>query len=138
MTGFAVSILVVLVAVGMHYEGLRICSLLLGRLPARQRFGVALAIVGALIAHMLEILLFAIAIAGMISAGLGRLEPAHQSFEDLLYFSAVTYTSLGLGDVIPVGPMRQLAGLESLTGLVMIAWTASFSFVQMKHFWGER
>ena len=55
----------------------------------------------------------------------------------MIYFSAVSYTSLGFGDVIPVGPMRYLAGLEALTGLTMIAWTASYSFLQMKHFWAK-
>ena len=134
MLGFAVSFLVVLLAVGVHYEGLRLCSRLLLQMPP-QRFSVALAIVGALIAHMVEIFVFAMAIALMVGAGMGALEPPNYHFIDLMYFSTVSYTSLGVGDVVPLGDMRQLASLEALTGLVMIAWTASFSFFQMQHFW---
>jgi hypothetical protein len=28
------------------------------------------------------------------------------------------------------------AGIESLTGLVLITWTASFSYLSMERFWG--
>ena len=138
MAGFAVALVVVLMSVGIHYEGLRLCSRLLGSATPRRRYSVALAMLGALAAHFVEIVVFALASGLMISQGLGGLEPPQETFEDLLYVSAVNYTSLGFGDVVPTGPMRHLASLEALTGLVMIAWTASFSFLQMEHFWGER
>ena len=57
------------------------------------------------------------------------------SFSSFLYFSAETYTSLGLGDISPVGDIRLLAGLESLNGLVMISWTASFTYLEMRKYW---
>jgi hypothetical protein len=31
--------------------------------------------------------------------------------------------------------VRFLAGLEGLTGLIMIAWTASFMYIEMQKFW---
>ena len=61
-----------------------------------------------------------------------------QPAEDYFYYSAVTYTSLGFGDVIPVGPLRLLSAIEALTGLVLIAWTASFAFFLMQRLWQDR
>jgi len=29
-----------------------------------------------------------------------------------------------------------MAGIETLTGLVMIAWSASFTYLAMEKFWG--
>jgi hypothetical protein len=51
------------------------------------------------------------------------------------YFSAVVYTTLGFGDLIPVGYIRLLTGMEALTGLVMITWSASFTFLEMQRYW---
>ena len=51
---------------------------------------------------------------------------------DCAYFSFVNYTSLGYGDIVPVGHIRFTAGSEALTGLVLIAWTASFTYLQMQ------
>jgi hypothetical protein len=33
--------------------------------------------------------------------------------------------------------MRLAAGIESLTGLVLITWTASFTFLSMQKFWSD-
>lgn len=62
---------------------------------------------------------------------------SYQSFLDCLYFSAATYTSLGLGDLVPTADMRMLVGAEVLNGLVMIGWTISFTFLAMEKFWRE-
>jgi hypothetical protein len=47
----------------------------------------------------------------------------------------MAYTTLGIGDIEPIGEIRFLAGVEAVTGLVLITWTASFMFVQMQKFW---
>ena len=57
---------------------------------------------------------------------------------DVLYFSLITYTSLGYGDIAPLGPARLLAGIESLIGLGLIAWSASFTYLEMQHHWYAR
>jgi len=61
----------------------------------------------------------------------------YESFLDCLYFSAATYTSLGLGDLIPTHDMRMLVGAEVLNGLIMIGWTISFTYLTMEKFWRE-
>jgi hypothetical protein len=40
------------------------------------------------------------------------------SFADAFYFSGVTFTTLGFGDIVPVGPTRLVAVAEGLTGIV--------------------
>jgi len=54
---------------------------------------------------------------------------------DCIYFSAETYTSLGFGDVTPVGHMRLLVGVEALNGLLLVAWSASYTYLSMERFW---
>jgi hypothetical protein len=56
-------------------------------------------------------------------------------FEDSVYFSAVTYTSLGLGDYYPTRGSRLIAGVEALNGSMMIAWSASFTYLAMEKYW---
>ena len=99
------------------------------------------AILGAFVAHILEVLMFA---GGYFilehSAGAGSLAGAiHDSgphFPDYFYFSLASYSTLGFGDVVPQGPLRIVAGVEALVGLVLVAWTASFSFLMTERLWG--
>ena len=49
----------------------------------------------------------------------------------------VSYTSLGLGDVWPTGVLRLITGLEALNGLILIAWSASFTYLSMEKFWED-
>jgi hypothetical protein len=58
-----------------------------------------------------------------------------ENFMDYVYFSAVCYTSLGLGDMYPSGMLRMLTGAEALVGLLMIAWSGSFTYLAMEKFW---
>ena len=52
-----------------------------------------------------------------------------------LYFSIVNYTYLGYGDLVPHRHCAPLDGLKTMTGLLLIAWTASFLFAQMRRYW---
>jgi hypothetical protein len=45
-----------------------------------------------------------------------------------LYFSGVTYTGIGYGDVLVERPWRILAPIEGLTGIVMCSLSAAFFF----------
>jgi len=53
----------------------------------------------------------------------------------MVYYSTVTYTSLGYGDIVPTRGFRFLAGIEVLNGLVLIGWTVSYAFIAMQKFW---
>ena len=96
-------------------------------------------ILGAIVGHLIEILMFAVGIAALASSGKhGSLQgELHAGLRDYYYYSAVTFTSLGYGDLTPIGHLRLLASVEALTGLVLIAWTASFAYLQMQRFWSK-
>ena len=130
------TVLCVLLAVGIHYEMLRLLTGLMPRLPIPRRPRVAIAIVGGIAAHMIEAGVFALAYGFLIGlGGHGELIGMDQGFFANYYFSIVTFTSVGFGDVTPNGALRILAGTEALTGLVLITWTASYSFLQMQRNW---
>jgi hypothetical protein len=42
------------------------------------------------------------------------------------------YTTVGFGDLVPEAGLRLLTAFTSLTGLVMITWSASLTFVEMQ------
>jgi hypothetical protein len=65
----------------------------------------------------------------------GALSGGSPGLLDAVYFSAVTYSTVGYGDMVPLGPIRFLAGTQSLVGLVLITWSASFTFLEMERFW---
>src|SRR5471030_2360204 len=60
------------------------------------------------------------------------------SFMDCVYFSFTTYTTIGFGDISPVGKLKYLTGLQALTGLVLISWTVSFLFLEMQKYWKHK
>jgi voltage-gated potassium channel Kch len=49
-------------------------------------------------------------------------------FETSAYFSAVTYTTVGYGDLVPPLRWRLLSGVEGLTGILMCGCSAGFFF----------
>jgi hypothetical protein len=44
------------------------------------------------------------------------------------YFSAVTYTTTGYGDLVLPEQWRLLGGIEALTGILMCGWSTGFFF----------
>jgi len=46
-------------------------------------------------------------------------------FEKALYFSTVTYTTLGYGDVTMEGQWRLLSAFEAANGIIMFGWTTA-------------
>ena len=134
-----VSLALVVATVLIHYEVLRAASRLIPRLsiPLRTRILVVIAV--AFVAHLLEIGLYALAFFLMDHQfGLGAIEGATEGGAlDFFYFSITTYTTMGFGDLSPHGPLRVVAGVEGLNGLLLIAWSASFTSLSMEKFWGE-
>lgn len=92
--------------------------------------------------HLVQVVLYALALSGLDAAGYGRLTGAtvggREWFADHFYFSIASYTTLGIGDILPHGHIRIMAGIEALNGLVLIAWSASFAYLAMERVWGKR
>lgn len=129
----------------LHYEGLLLTSRGLQRIGGPQRIKVLYGIFSLLVLHVIEIWLFGVTIwlllhwpecGHIVSNGVHQMGTL--GLLDSVYLSAITYTTVGFGDVVPVGPIRFLSGMEALTGFVMIGWTASFTYLEMERFWRAR
>lgn len=130
---------VIVVAVMIHYEGLHYFTNWMSRNRLKPRFRIVVLIYGLLILHALEILLFGIAFWLLsLTPGYGTLMSTGfplLSLGDFVYFSSTVYSTLGFGDLVPTGPVRFMAGMESVTGLLLITWSASFTYLEMVRYW---
>jgi hypothetical protein len=52
-----------------------------------------------------------------------------------LYFSAVTYTTTGYGDLVLPPHYRLDGGIEALTGILMCGWSTGFFFAVVNRFY---
>lgn len=122
-----------------HLEALRLLSRMWTKLVIRARLRFALLTGGVLLTHIAEIWVYAIVflIVGHTAPGSGLAGETGNSFLDYLYFSSASYTSLGIGDVYPMGRLRLLSTTETLNGLLMIAWSAAFTYLYMQRYWGS-
>ena len=129
--------LTVAAAVLIHHEGLRWIALGLVKLPTPRRRKVLFGVYGVIVLHVAEIWLFAVTFwllmrvpeAGTIG---GVVAPG---FLDVVYLSSVTFSTVGFGDLVPIGALRFLSGTESLSGFILITWSASFLYLEMQEFW---
>lgn len=67
--------------------------------------------------HTLEIWLY---------AALYRLLAETQTFEEALYFSTVTFASLGYGDIVLSPRWRLISAIEAANGVILFAWSTAF------------
>jgi voltage-gated potassium channel Kch len=51
---------------------------------------------------------------------------AFSHFEQALYFSTVTYSTIGYGDVVMPHPWRILGAIEGAVGIIMLGWSTAF------------
>ena len=131
------SVILVAITLLVHYEALRITSDWLPRLRMPPRWRIVFVVFAAFAAHTVEVWVYAVAYYIFVDMlHLGRFAgEGDPGLFDLVYFSVVTYTSLGYGDILPLGQVRLIAGVESLAGLLMIGWSASFTYLAMEKFW---
>jgi hypothetical protein len=135
------SLLITALVVVIHYEGLHaLARRYSARLPQRDR-GVILRIIFALLGlHIVEIWCYGIGFWLLVQVpGTGFVHGEHgmDTIFDAIYLSATTYSTLGFGDLAPVGAIRLLSGMESLTGLLLITWSASFTYLEMSRYWRD-
>lgn len=138
-TFFLLSAVIALVVV-IHYEFLYRFTVIMPALRVKHRFRIVLGVLAALIAHSVEVWIFALVFYCMHHAeDWGTLGGNFDgSLAACVYFSFASYTTLGLGDIEPLGDIRFVTGLESLVGLVLITWTASFLYLEMTRYWNVK
>ncbi|MCF6224103.1 MAG: potassium channel family protein [Flavobacteriaceae bacterium] len=58
-----------------------------------------------------------------------------ETFEKAMYFSLVTFTTLGYGDITISSTNRMLAGFEAINGILLIGWSTAFMFSVVQYIW---
>jgi len=136
LLSITLTVCLVALLVLMHFEALKVIARIAG--PSRGARGRMLVIMfGVVVTHVLEIGLYGIGYwIGDKVFDIGDFAGVHAvAFRDYLYFSAETYSSLGIGDIYPLGDLRLLASIEVLIGLLLIGWSASFTYISMIKYW---
>ena len=54
------------------------------------------------------------------------------------YFSAVTYTTTGYGDIVLPADWRLVGAIEALTGILMCGWSTGFFFAVVSRMYSDR
>ncbi|MEQ8164691.1 MAG: potassium channel family protein [Alphaproteobacteria bacterium] len=139
--GLWLGLSLIVICISIHYEALRRIWNFLPRMHGDPRLRVVVVVLAATLAHFTEIGIYALAYYGaekFAAAGAfgGEIAGAFTGiWADYVYFSAVSYTTLGYGDIVPTGAMRLMAASESFVGLLTITWSASFTYLTMERFW---
>ena len=135
----AISAAAVVVSVLIHYEAMAFTIRVLPRTMLSRRTRIVALILMMIVAHVIEIWMFGFlywffhawpelgAISGSFTEGA----------LDYIYFSVITFTTVGYGDYIPHGPVTILCGTEALVGISFLAWTASVTFLEMQRDWSD-
>ena len=122
----ALSVVMVTVTVTVHFFGLLILTHLLRRhgtgkrvqhSVVRQGFVIVVVMLGIFVIHTVEIWLYAV-----VFLALGALP----DFEQALYFSTSTFSSVGYGDLVLSPNWRVFGAIEAPNGLILIAWSTAF------------
>ncbi len=78
---------------------------------------------GLTLLHMLHSFIWALAI---------QLIPATQSdfssFNDIFYYSIITFTTLGYGDITISSSWKLLSGVEAINGIMLIGWSTALMY----------
>lgn len=57
------------------------------------------------------------------------------TLEETVYFSMVTFTSLGYGDVVIASSWRLLSGIQAIAGLLIFGWSTALLFAVVQKLW---
>jgi len=103
----------------------------LQRVAFAKAFRVSVIITMMFIVTVFEALLWA-----LVYWGKGAID----TFEQAMYFSMVTYTTLGYGDIVLDQQWRLLSSFEAANGIIMFGWTTSIviAYVQRLYLPNER
>ena len=97
-----------------------------GRRVVRILLGTALVLV---MLHSVQIVLWAVLYRNM--GPVGELD----TLEAAVYFSFVTFTTLGYGDITLSESWRILSGIEAMNGILLVGWSTAVLFAAVQRSW---
>jgi voltage-gated potassium channel len=89
-------------------------------------YGLSMTAVFLMLLHFAEVILWAMAYLLLTEL------PQLSTFEEAIYFSLTTYTTLGYGDITLGDHWRIMSGFEAMNGIMLFGWSTAmlFSVVQ--------
>jgi len=86
-------------------------------------------VTGFVIAHLVEIMIWALAywLTGEL-----------KNMEEAIYFSAITFATIGYGDVTLASKWRLASAMEGVNGILLFGWTTAFLFKVSAMLWFTR
>jgi hypothetical protein len=85
--------------------------------PMRQGLVILIVVHGLILMHTVEIWSYA-----LVYWSIGALH----DFETALYFSTVTFTTIGYGDIVLDDNWRLFGAIEAAAGLILFGWSTAF------------
>lgn len=132
LTASAISLVLIIVSVVVFYEILARTWLQLPKLDGKPALQILLTILASFVGHTAAIWIFGLTYYELHQLGYGGLGgTTEHSLMDYIYFSSVSYSSLGLGDVFPLGDLRLLVAVEAILGLILVGWTVAYTYLFM-------
>tara|TARA_R110000868_G_scaffold237627_1_gene492252 strand:+ start:104 stop:556 length:453 start_codon:yes stop_codon:yes gene_type:complete len=134
-----VSLFIVVITTFLFYEILGFVMRLITNKKLTPRWLLLTLILGVFCAHSASVIAYGLAY--WILTGFShypKLEGIDaNNIEAYLYYSATTYSSLGIGDIFPRGCLRIITSFEVINGLTLIAWSATFTYFSVQKMWNS-
>ncbi len=132
-----ISIALVLLTTSIFYEILGVVLKIIAKRNLRNRPLMFFLVVAIFSAHTVAVWIYGTVYWVMVHTfGAEPLSGiAHDNFFGYIYFSAATYSSLGIGDVFPHGAMQFITGVQVLNGLVLIGWSVTVTYFAVQKLW---
>lgn len=89
-----------------------------------------------LLLHIVEVLVWALAYWALPGDQLNG--DQLNTVEETVYFSMVTFTSLGYGDVVIATSWRLLSGIQAMSGLLIFGWSTALLFAVVRKVWESK
>lgn len=127
-----ISIALLLACVVVFYEIMAHVWVNLPRLNGRPRLQIIVTVLSTFIGHTIAVWIFGgtyYLLDTVFDYGTLKGEEGITDLLQYVYFSAVSYSSLGLGDVYPTGGLQLLVGVEAIMGLILIGWSVTFTYL---------
>ena len=125
-----IALMTVMACTLIHYEVIRVLDQRLRDRGGLLRRHVISVVVVIMVAHLVEIALYAAAfwfISTKLDAGAFTGHKPTNSV-DFFALAAESYTSFGYGDIVPTGWLRFAVSLSPINGLLLLAWSGAFLY----------
>lgn len=135
LLAMALCMTTLLLTTAFHYEVLRYLGRFTSTGTVLPRHKAPLILLALVTAHIIEIIFYALVYAlasGPLALGSFAGEKAMATL-DYFYYAAESYSTLGYGDILPLGELRLIASIGPLNGILLMAWSGAFLFAVVQH-----